>query len=717
MREKVINKTKSREETLSRFTKLSTLMDKCFFSALLIVFLAVTALFTFLYFEADKKAFVKVVNNAKTADITVSTLIKAYFSSLKKLNQDFLKTGLISNLKNRTEKNDSQKLKYILPILNAKFIRYIFFISPEKQIINSMPSSSNNEFFSLHNMPEISSLLKPNTSFPAISKPFTSPFPFKTIAFLTIHRNELLEQDGYVCFVIDFKDFAKYICSSPYLDKENEQIWILAEDKNILINSNNLNKTETPQYILNFLNTGFSGNSLLTSYIKKNQTGHNETVYAYFSKIKVMENTNWIICAEAYKNSAMIESCGFPVFYGKSLIIFCALLLVLMFVNRYFIRRYITVLEYAVDTTSIEKEKIEKTLSSIIETFPYILFETDKKGRFTFINAPGTPIEGFTPDAMKGKFIFDYAVLAENELKRIFNKIVKKKETVKQYRLEMKFSSNADSRFMSLNITPIFDKHGHILAIRGLMHDITERVKLETHLVQARKQDVMSMIISGIAHDFNNYIGSLLGYIELIKQGSSRDEMLGKLEKTARKAAQLTGQLLSFSRKKNIHNTVCVNLNETFSGIIDILKISLPKSIKLDINIEKNLPSVHTSAFQIEQIVMNLIINAKEAMPSGGVIKINAWPAELSKQIASSMDMLKGQYVILKISDTGEGLNKDMQKKIFEPYFTTKDFGTGIGLASVRILVKNCGGNILVKSKHNKGTEFAVYLPAIDIEK
>jgi signal transduction histidine kinase len=224
----------------------------------------------------------------------------------------------------------------------------------------------------------------------------------------------------------------------------------------------------------------------------------------------------------------------------------------------------------------------------------------------------------------------------------------------------------------------------------------------------------MGMIISGIAHDFNNYLTSILGYIDLIKTNGYNESIINKLQKSAKNASKLTGCLLAFSKNKKIsENDTCNKLNDILMQVLDILRIALPSSIKLNIEIEDNLPTVKSPSYHIEQIIMNLIINARDAMPNGGKINLTAWTINLSEHYAAPLNLQSGDYVIIKITDSGSGLDEEMQKRIFEPYFTTKDHGTGVGLASVRILVKHCGGNILVKSKPGKGSEFALYIPVV----
>jgi hypothetical protein len=294
-----IETTENRADTLNRFTKLSTLMDKCFFSALLIVFLGVTALFAYLYFEADKKAYIKTASNAKTANITVSTLLKAYFSSLPKLQQDFISTGLISGENGKNINNENQNMQYLLPVLNGKFIRYILHITPDGKVINSIPDLKNKTLYG-NKIPDITELIKKNPSgSDGISKPFRSVFPFKAVAYISPYRDKLLRQDGFICFIIDFNALTKYIYSSPYIDKDTEKIWIVTDDGQLLFNSENKPADKLPEYIHELLNNRLSDSSIISSYTNKTQSGHTETVYVYLSEIKLTEYTNWIICAEA----------------------------------------------------------------------------------------------------------------------------------------------------------------------------------------------------------------------------------------------------------------------------------------------------------------------------------------------------------------------------------------------------------------------------------
>ena len=279
-------------------------------------------------------------------------------------------------------------------------------------------------------------------------------------------------------------------------------------------------------------------------------------------------------------------------------------------------------------------------------------------------------------------------------------------------------SGDENTRIMSVNVSPMYDEEKKIIGSRGVMHDITERVELERNLIQSQKMDAIGMVASGIAHDFNNYLSTMLGYITMMKMKGEGSENLNALEQAAKNAAELTGQLMSFSRSEEKDKKgYCADLNKVLSTIINLLKKSFPNSIVLKLEIDDNLPEVKVSSSKIDQIVMNLIINARDAMPDGGEIRVKAWSADLNDVYSTQLDISPGKYVLMEVKDTGKGLTEEIRNRVFEPYFTTKKTGTGLGLATVYAIVKNIGGNVLVKSIPGKGTEFAVYVPQISTNK
>jgi PAS domain S-box-containing protein len=250
--------------------------------------------------------------------------------------------------------------------------------------------------------------------------------------------------------------------------------------------------------------------------------------------------------------------------------------------------------------------------------------------------------------------------------------------------------------------------------------DISQRKLLEDQLIQAQKMESIGRLAGGVAHDFNNPLTPIIGYSELIKKDLSEDEAalakLNNILKAADGAKELVHQLLSFSRKQVLEMKT-IDLNQVLSGFQSILRRTIRESIDLRICLTDVLYGIRADRNQIEQVVMNLVVNAQDAIGEHGVITIETAPVLLDDEYASQhIEVTPGHYLMLAISDDGCGMNKETRLRVFEPFFTTKGVGkgTGLGLATVYGIVRQHGGNIWVYSEPNKGTTFKCYFPIVD---
>jgi PAS domain S-box-containing protein len=270
----------------------------------------------------------------------------------------------------------------------------------------------------------------------------------------------------------------------------------------------------------------------------------------------------------------------------------------------------------------------------------------------------------------------------------------------------------------------VTDEHGHILKLTGIVQDITARKQLEeenkkltAQFYQAQKLDAIGQLAGGIAHDFNNLLVPIIGYAELGMMKLETNEPLHanftQIKDAADKAAGLTRQILAFSRRQMLEMKP-VNLNMVVSDFEKMLSRLLREDITLKIYLYPQLQPVKADKSQIEQVLMNLVINARDAMPTGGTLIIETNLAVLDETYAAQhADARPGQYVLLVVSDTGHGMDAETQQHVFEPFFTTKarGQGTGLGLATVFGIVKQHQGNIWVYSEPGQGTTFKIYLP------
>ena len=268
--------------------------------------------------------------------------------------------------------------------------------------------------------------------------------------------------------------------------------------------------------------------------------------------------------------------------------------------------------------------------------------------------------------------------------------------------------------------TPLVDDSGKVLGVASLAQDVTERVALEEQLRQSQKMEAVGRLAGGVAHDFNNLLTVILGYSQILADGlppgSRLADSTGQIKSAADRAAGITRQLLAFSRKTVLSPRV-INLNEVVVNLDSLLRRLIGDDIEVFTVPAKHLGSVKADPSQIEQVVMNLALNARDAMPHGGKVMLETSNVTLEAPYAREHQSLEpGRYVMLAVSDTGEGMSVETQARIFEPFYTTKDVGkgTGLGLSMVYGIVKQSGGFIWVYSEPDRGTTFKIYFPRID---
>ncbi len=280
-------------------------------------------------------------------------------------------------------------------------------------------------------------------------------------------------------------------------------------------------------------------------------------------------------------------------------------------------------------------------------------------------------------------------------------------------------------KYVEVKALPRFDKQHRTIGLIHIVRDITDRKRaeeeqrnLQAQFLQAQKIESIGLLAGGVAHDFNNILSTILGYSELslmnLPDGHPARQNLLIIREAGEKAAALTHQLLAFSRKQ-VLEMKAINLNTIVEKMVKMLGRVIGEDVVLHLNTKSPTRNIMADLGQIEQVLMNLAVNARDAMPAGGRLIIETSDIELYGEYVKKHEIVKpGPYVMLAVSDTGEGMSKNVMDRIFDPFFTTKEVGrgTGLGLATVYGIVKQHNGYIFVYSEPGKGTTFKIYLPA-----
>jgi len=261
-------------------------------------------------------------------------------------------------------------------------------------------------------------------------------------------------------------------------------------------------------------------------------------------------------------------------------------------------------------------------------------------------------------------------------------------------------------------------RHGSEVFFLGMIRDITERLQMEAEIRQAQKMEAIGRLAGGVAHDFNTLLGTIRGYSEMLLSalppGEAFHRHVEQIHRAALRGAQLTRQLLVFSRRQEIHAEE-VDMGKLLADVEVMLDRLIREDIELIRQVEPRLDRVWGDSGELHQVMLNLIVNACDAMPSGGSLTLSLCSLDIGEEIAVEGGRLPpGRYVLLQVADTGMGMNAEVHKRIFEPFFTTKEpgKGTGLGLSTVHSIVRRSQGGIAVESRPGLGSSFRIYLPS-----
>jgi len=358
-------------------------------------------------------------------------------------------------------------------------------------------------------------------------------------------------------------------------------------------------------------------------------------------------------------------------------------------------------------------------LRQAVEASGEVVFITDPESIFTFVNPEFTRLYGYTEAEVVGKVtprILSSATQPASKYAEFQKTLVAKRVARGQVVMKAK-----DGRLLTIHssVSPILDDAGNITGFLAIQRDMTERKRLEEQFLQAQKMEAVGRLAAGVAHDFNNLLTIINGHSGLMLRRLSSEnpawDSFAEIKDAGERAAGLTRQLLAFSRQQVRKSTV-LNLNTLVTNSIKMLRRLIGEDIELVFNAVPELGMVCADAGQIEQILMNLAVNSRDAMPKGGRLTIETSNLLADEASGTAPYVQPGAYVMLTVSDTGCGMDAETQSRIFEPFFTTKGQGkgTGLGLATVYGIIKQSGGYIWVSSEVGKGTTFRIYLPVVE---
>jgi PAS domain S-box-containing protein len=350
----------------------------------------------------------------------------------------------------------------------------------------------------------------------------------------------------------------------------------------------------------------------------------------------------------------------------------------------------------------------------------YALYTLDADGNVASWNSGAELIEGFKEEEILGRHLSTFYTEAGIEAGHAQMNLTVAAASGRAEEEGWRVRKDGSTFWASVVLSSIHDSAGRLLGFAKIVRDLTERRTWEEQLRQAQKMEAIGGLAAGVAHDFNNLLSIILSYSELLALGLKEDDParadLQEIRNAGLLAATLTRKLLAFGRQQVLQPKI-VDLCRIVGGMEKMLRRIIGEDVELIANFDPDCGRVRVDPGQLEQIVLNLVVNARDAMPNGGQLTIDAAEVALDTDFVSEHFGAKaGLYVLLTVSDTGTGMDQATQKRMFDPFFTTKEptKGTGLGLATVFGVVKQCGGTISVASAPGQGTAIKIYLPLVE---
>jgi PAS domain S-box-containing protein len=349
----------------------------------------------------------------------------------------------------------------------------------------------------------------------------------------------------------------------------------------------------------------------------------------------------------------------------------------------------------------------------------YAIYMLDPDGTVASWNAGAERIKGYTAREIVGSHLSQFFTPEDRET-GVPNIALKIARETGRYESEGWRVRKDGSRFWAFAvIDAVRDEQGNLLGFAKITRDMTERrdaqiqlQRAQEQLAQSQKMEAIGHLTGGVAHDFNNLLMIVSGQAQLMRlraQNPKDLRALDAIEQAAASGSNLTRQLLTFARRQRL-NQLTVDLSERLNGFRDLLVSSVGGAVSLEIDMDPDIWKVKTDVGELELALVNIAVNARDAMPSGGVVRIHAFNVHLDSQNQTTLD---GDFVALSMSDTGTGIPADVMARVFEPFFTTKEVGkgTGLGLSQVYGFARQSGGDVLIVSEDGKGTTVTLYMP------
>ncbi len=359
----------------------------------------------------------------------------------------------------------------------------------------------------------------------------------------------------------------------------------------------------------------------------------------------------------------------------------------------------------------------EEKYRTLFEESKDAIFIVRPKGEIIDANPASSELFGVTGDELVGANVLQFYKNSSDGEK--IRRAIDENGFIREFNWRIKRNDGIE-RICNLTASAWKNDHGEVIAHLSIARDITAAKHLEEQLVQSQKMEAVGTLAGGIAHDFNNLLHVIMGYADMamldVREGDPGYQAFKHIKDASRSAAELTQGLLTFSRRVESQLRP-VDLNRELEHVVGMLRRTIPKMIAIDLKTDENLGRVNADPAQLQQVLMNLCLNARDAMPGGGRLLVETSSVTLhADDCAYHLEMAPGKYLLLSVSDTGCGIDAKSVQQVFDPFYTTKDVGkgTGLGLAIVYGIVKNHGGGIICRSEPGKGTCFHIYLPAIE---